>query len=399
MTTKPYLKKSVRLHREASQLANKARIAQFDGDETVYSSLIEQAFQKESESAILLREDPSHHMFAILHRSAATLAYRCADFRAAELLIAHGLAGDPNQHVKEELYDLLGKVRLSSKLTTTDLLDNDSDLVLTLQGVEPDAGLLDYKLLPRLVTKCAVLLRNTIGFVYDFGFQELSQVDKKYRLLTSTPAKGSYKVGIKLAHQAQLPLPNFGGFDEVLSKLIENVRLLADGDIEQLQRNFNDNSYFNNFLGLAKEVAPDGERVTAVAMEAAIQGQKQSVLLDRARSELSAMYLPPANEATPTEYRISDEQETVVGLLQYADATRAHGEVKLRDDDGKWWQIVVPEGLAEDVVKPYFGDRVQVKGRHMIRARKAKRLFLVDICAAADSSRPQLQPTVSLLET
>ena len=36
MTAKPYLKKSVRLHREASELANKARIAQFDGDEIAY---------------------------------------------------------------------------------------------------------------------------------------------------------------------------------------------------------------------------------------------------------------------------------------------------------------------------------------------------------------------------
>lgn len=399
MTTKSYLKKSVRLHREASQLANRARIAQFDGDESAYLKLTRQAFQKESESAILLREDPSHHMFTILHRSAATLAYRSADFRAAELLIAHGLAGDPSEHVKEELYDLLGKIRLSSKLGTTDLLDKDTDLVLSLQGVEADAGLLDYKLLPRLVTKCAVLLRNTIGFLYDFRFEDLSQVEKKYRLLTTVPAKGSYKVGIKLAHQAQSPLPNFGGFDDVLSKLLENVRLLTDGDIEQLQRNFNDDTYFNNFLGLAKEVAPDGERVTSVGIEATIQGQKQSVLLDRARSELSAMYLPSADEATPTDYRISDEQETVVGLLQYADATKAHGEVKLRDDDGKWWQIVVPEGLAEDVVKPYFGDRVQIEGRHMIKVRKAKRLFLLDICAAADSSRPHLQPTASLLET
>ena len=39
MTAKTYLKKSVKLHREASELANRARIAQFDGDEAEFLQL------------------------------------------------------------------------------------------------------------------------------------------------------------------------------------------------------------------------------------------------------------------------------------------------------------------------------------------------------------------------
>jgi len=119
------------------------------------------------------------------------------------------------------------------------------------------------------------------------------------------------------------------------------------------------------------------------------------MLVDSTRDELNEMILPLDVESVPDEYRITDYRDTVVGVLQHADATK--DLVKLLTDDGKWWHIVVPEGLAEDVVKPYFGDRVQVEGRHMIRAKKTRRLYLHDIRAADDNARPMLQAGVSLL--
>ena len=115
MSAKPYLKKSVRLHREASELANRARIAQFDGDEIAFMQLTQQAFHKESESAKLLRADPSHHMFAILHRSAATLAYRCGEYECAKEHIREGLNQARNDVMREDLYHLLDRVRLAQK--------------------------------------------------------------------------------------------------------------------------------------------------------------------------------------------------------------------------------------------------------------------------------------------
>ena len=113
MTAKPDLKKSVRLHREASALANKARSAQFDGDDEKYLELTRKAFHKESESAKLLREDPTHHMFPILHRSAATLAYRCGEYGAAEDFILYGLRLTHNARQRSEFYELFDSVRLA----------------------------------------------------------------------------------------------------------------------------------------------------------------------------------------------------------------------------------------------------------------------------------------------
>ena len=111
MNEKEKLKQSVILHREASDLAGKARSAQIYGDQDTYLRLTREAFANEAESAKLLRHDPSHHMYAILHRSAATLAYRCGEHQAAEQLIAQGLIGEPSDRLREELHDLLEKVR------------------------------------------------------------------------------------------------------------------------------------------------------------------------------------------------------------------------------------------------------------------------------------------------
>lgn len=393
MIAKPHLKKSVRLHREASELANKARIAQFDGDETAFLQLTQQAFQKESASAQLLREDPSHHMFAILHRSAATLAYRCGEHQSAEELILEGMRQIRNEGMREDLYNLLDRVRLAVKYGQhVDQLEND-ELVMTLQGIEANRGLIDPSMLSKRILNFSTLVRNTIGNINRYKFRNRRKVDQDYRVLATVPSFGSYKIGMTVTHVGPNRFPGISYFDGVRLKVMENLSLVNAGDISRLQSDLNDDRYLQNLVGLAKELAPDGDTITAVGIEAEIEGQFQSILLDSTRDNLNEMVLPLDEESVADEYRITEERDTVVGVLQYADATK--DKVKLLTDDGKWWQIVVPEGLAEDVVKPYFGDRVQVEGRHIIKTRKAKRLFLHDIRAAGANSRPQLQPVVS----
>ncbi len=397
MTAKPYLKKSVRLHREASELANRARIAQFDGDEIAYLKLTEQAFEKEMESAKLLRQDLSHHMFAILHRSAATLAYRCGDHERAEELIWEGMRQTRNAAVREEMYSLLDKVRLAVKYGRCAYQLEDEELVMTLQGIEANRGLIEPSLLSKRITKFSTLVRNTIGSLNNYTFRNRGNVDREYRVLATIPSFGSYRIGMTVTHVGPDRFPGISYFDGVRLKLIENLKLLNGGDITRLKRDLNDEKYLQNLVGLAKELAPDGNTITAVGIEATIEGQRKSILLDSTRDDLNEMALPLDEESVADEYRITDERDTVVGLLQYADATK--NQVKLFDDAGKWWQIVVPEGLVEDVVKPYFGDRVQVEGRHMVKTRKARRLYLHDIRAAGENSVPHLQAAQQVLQT
>ena len=134
MSAKDDLKKSVRLHREASRLANKARLACWSGDDDGYLRYTREALGKEAKSAELLRHDPSHHMYAILHRSAATLAYRCGEYEEAEDLIAHGLSGNIHDFQRDELQDLLDKVKLRLSPESRQPPGMDDELELALQS-------------------------------------------------------------------------------------------------------------------------------------------------------------------------------------------------------------------------------------------------------------------------
>lgn len=391
MAINHYLKQSVRLHREASELANKARIAQFDGDETACLQFTKKAFHKESESAKLLRKDPSHHMFVILHQSAATLAYRCGEYESAEELILEAMRQKRDNGLREGLYDLLDKVRLAVKLgCNVNQLENE-EMVMSLHGIEANRGLIEPSSLSKRITKFSTLIRNTIGSLNNYSFRNRRKVERDYRILASIPSFGSYRFGITVTPIGPNRFSDISYFDGVRQKVLGNLSLLNDGDIARVQGNINDYKYFQNLVGLAKELAPDGNTITVVGIEAIIEGQRESILFDITRDDLNELALPIDEESILDGYRITNDIESVVGVLQYADAT--NDEVKLLTHEGKWWQIVVPEGLAEDVVKPYFGDLVKVEGRHIIKTRKAKRLYLDDIRAVAMEEYPQFQAT------
>ncbi len=396
MTAKSYLKQSVKLHREASALANRARIAHFNGDEDAYLQFTRQAFRKESESAKLLREDPSHHMFAILHRSAATLAYRCREYGAAEDFILYGLRLTQNERLRTELYALFDRVRLAVRYGAGESEVDGEDLVMTMQGVEANNGLIEPSTLSRRITRFASLVRNTIARENRHSFRNRSKVDQEYRVLAKALAPGSYKIGMTMTYIGSKRFPSFTYFDGVRSKVLNNLRLVNGGDMEGLKDSIKDDKYLQNIVGLAKELAPDRQVINAVGVEARIEGQYKSVLLDCTRDDLNELVLPMEEELVANEYQIIDDRETVIGELQFADATQ--DVIKLLTDDGKWWHIVVPEGLADEVVKPYFGDRVRVDGRHMVKTRKARRLYLDDIRAADEHTIPHLQVITQVAE-
>ena len=49
-------------------------------------------------------------MRSVLHRSAASLALNCEEYRLAEKLLAVGLAGDPPAEIADEMRDLMEQV-------------------------------------------------------------------------------------------------------------------------------------------------------------------------------------------------------------------------------------------------------------------------------------------------
>lgn len=96
------------LHEQAMRLADQADSLQRSGEEKESKAHLRQAFDHESRAAALtvadLALEPTR---SILHRSAATLAWQCGEYREAERLITTALSGTPPDTIAEELRDLL----------------------------------------------------------------------------------------------------------------------------------------------------------------------------------------------------------------------------------------------------------------------------------------------------
>lgn len=99
------------LHREAMDLAESAFSAKLKGEVELANHFLKQAFEKERKAAELAAHDLSvEPTRSTLHRSAASLAVDCGEFREAQRLIATALAGNPPNEIADELRELLQQV-------------------------------------------------------------------------------------------------------------------------------------------------------------------------------------------------------------------------------------------------------------------------------------------------
>ena len=100
-----------KIHDDAMRLVDEADHLRRCGDKKGAERRLHQAFLQERKVAEMLasKEDfePSR---SVLHRSAATLALQCGEYREAERLIAAALAGNPPAWIADELRDLLDQV-------------------------------------------------------------------------------------------------------------------------------------------------------------------------------------------------------------------------------------------------------------------------------------------------
>jgi hypothetical protein len=99
------------LHHQAMRLADQASDLRRKGEEQEANTRLRQAFEHERRAAELAAADLAlEPTRSVLHRSAATLAWQCGEYREAERLITTALSGMPPETVAEELRDLLLQV-------------------------------------------------------------------------------------------------------------------------------------------------------------------------------------------------------------------------------------------------------------------------------------------------
>ena len=108
------------LHEKAMELAELAFIARHKGNLAEATRLTEQAYEFEAQAARMtaLGLEPTR---SVLYRSAASLAVQAGRLDEAFALAREGLAGNPPDEIKEELWEVI--IDACPNVNMTDLMN------------------------------------------------------------------------------------------------------------------------------------------------------------------------------------------------------------------------------------------------------------------------------------
>lgn len=357
------------LHDQAMEFADLAFLAKRRGDTQKSDDYTLEAYRLEAEAAALVASDISAEPTrSILHRSAAVLALESGNMREAERLIAIALSGNPPFEIADELRDLLDKVHFERHLQLRDISLNPNEVQFSIAGNEAGHGVAQTDEFLDRVKDVEKLIFRTVERLLGQEYRERgsakTSVTQGYQLYISAPRPGSFSVTLRLGRQMALP-----GFDistQAINEVLECIKLINNGQEEELKEKIPQPAYYQNFVGLAKRIAPDGDAINFVGLTTVQDGIEKGAPLTRPKRDFPLI----ASTSTGTgESRTS----TITGQLKHASSIRAN-QIRVVDTKGKVHIITVPEGLMSDVVRPYWDTNVKITV-----SKQDNRLTLIDI--------------------
>ena len=357
-------------HNQAMEFTDRAIRERARGNADVSLGLFEEALKSELD-AIKNLDESDGLLWSVLHRSAGSLALDCRNFREAERIAARALAGEPDPEIAEELRDLLENVYFQRHLDTKGFVIQDSQLQFTISGPEVGNGVAELGAVYGRVNDSAQLIFRTAERKKGLPFRERGapprDIRDNHKMLLSPPKAGSFAVVIQFGSASQPNLPGLSPSAEIVDEFMNLIELLNKSQVLEIQELVPDQAYFRNFLGLAKKIAPDGERFRQVGFTAVRGGIERSVEMTTPAAELPTASLIPDPKAP-------EELVEIRGTLRFADARRSNDNVIEIVGENVKNRIQVPPGMMNDIVRPLWDHVVIIRAN-----RKGNRLTLEDI--------------------
>lgn len=344
------------LHNKAMEYTDESFIARGLNERDEYLRLTKLAYEKEAEAANLLFDEDIEPTRSILHRSAATLAFRCEMYPEAKRLVHRALSGNPSADIELELNDLLGKV----KLALAGVFLEASQVQLTLEGSDIAFGKAPIISVLSSIRNIRDLIQISANFDVPVYFESVGA--------------SSFYVNLTVGKFKQAALPGFDDTDNIISTFLDNLKLLDDGAYESLQNRIDDPNDYRGFVKAAKGLAPDGHAISSVNVQAKVGDNVQSVFLTKSRDELSSVPIPDIPEHK-VSYVVTDSTVKQKGVLKVADA-REKSECVLVSERWRPWAVEVPAEYMNEVLGDFFNKYVEVTGRRMKLSRVVRRLRL-----------------------
>ena len=318
--------------------------------------------------------------YSVLHRSAATLALDCGDWRLAEKLAAKALLENPPAVIADELRDVWEQAISQRHLRLNGVELAAGELQMSLSGPEVGFGMVPYSESGDRVDCLAKSVHRTAERMNGLPFRERGNPPKSitdaFRPFISAPRAASYAVTLRFGQtrSPQLALPGMVDTFAVVDEFVETMRILDEEGTTGAQSRIGDEKYSRNFISLAKKIAPDGDRILQVGFTIRSPEVQRSVAFRTPRNEIS---LPRETDA--------DEKTVFLhGELLYADARNENkNTIRIVDDAKKAHLIEVPEEMMDDIVPPMWRDEVSVEVRQ--RGNSAVYEF-IDIAPRSENS-------------
>ena len=209
------------------------------------------------------------------------------------------------------------------------------------------------------------------------GFRESGRRPKELsdelELYVSVPRAASFAASFRIGGpQLELALAGASFPRDVITDVFDCFELLNAVNFRELEERIPDESYFRNFVGLAEQIAPDGEKVRRVGFTVTtVQGERHVVLTPKQERIRGTV---PVSKPIEREAIVE-----IVGTLLVANAkSMERGRIEVVDDEGKTHRFAIPRGMMSDIVKPMFEERVIVTARR-VGALCSSRLILLTL--------------------
>jgi hypothetical protein len=378
-----------KLHAKAMDIAEEAFIAQRKSDNALADTLFQKALELEQKAAEQLALDiEAEPTRSILYRSAASLAFNTKNYELADRLIARGLSGFPPNDIKEELKNLYEEVNFLRHLKSNGLIIDEGQWLMTLAGDAVRYGGTAADYLMMRVDRVSTLFYRTVERMLKQPYRTTGSVDskikQKYGLYINCFAPASFAVSFQVGYpDPQLKLP---GFDDsqsikpalVVDEIMNCFEIFESSNPKKLKEHINDEIYYENFIGLAKQIAPDGKNINLVGFTSIRQEKDRPVSLRKNRNEIQKDF----KEIEKDSISADNVPIRYSGVLMQANTPLKgkFGTVKLIEKEtNKQIYIKVPVSIMKDVVKPYYEELVDIHGYE-----KDGKIYLEDIKSLSD---------------
>lgn len=367
-----------KIYDAATAASLEAALAFGRGDTAQKEVFIRESFELARQAALALKDEldlePSR---GIVLRTAALYATHAREHAEAVRLVGLGLAGNPYPADRTELLRILDIATYQERLEVNKLRMSDDELRLSVYGADTIDG---FSLSTRVLQPARTtsqLLRRLLESEGKLPFHDVRRPDSTFHrnhpILTSGVDSSAAVVRFKVVGSTQGELFDPIDPDAVVRKAVDLIRVAQEDGVKGVRRQIKEAPYARSVTGLVRRLAPRRpsssiDRATTISIGRSSSASSptlkrpddvDAVVITGISSEKIVSGSAPLFDLSQ---QATSRQAVLRGKLVGADAESMQAnEIVLVSQVGERHKVIVPKGMMNDVVRPYFNKTIRAE--------------------------------------